>query len=181
MGEYAKALGLIMAVEQEGFSAVPNRTLEAGLLEGAGTSIPSSEPQLLTDQVARASVLALDILSDAATLDALQSKHSRIIQTTGGEDVDGLSTTVLEWAASPESLQAASINQPWGGNNDATVSIEVNPHRQTVAVLRKVPEQVLPVNREMSDIMLGAFTKQPRLLLPAVARALNATLHPHQR
>lgn len=181
MGEYAKPLGLIMAVEQQGFSAELRGNRSTVLVAELDTFLPPlPNTQSLDKQVAQALGLAFDILDDAATLEPMNSAPSKLVRTIPGKGRYGIGTIILQWDNEPKFPGVDVLSLPWHGNDAGTnfgISIEVNPNEQTVAVLRKASPDILRYNGEGMDIMLPAFVRQPKLLLSAVARALNATIN----
>lgn len=176
MGEFAKALGILMAVEQQGFTTKYHGDRHAALIAVP----PLTNPQELNAQVIHASGLAFNILSDALTLEPMKSAPLKLVRTIPGRGRYGIATTILHWDNKPKFPRVDVLSLPWHGNDAGTnfgISVEVDPERQTVAVFRRASPNVLRYNGEGMDIMLPAFVRQPKLLLPAVARALNATIN----
>lgn len=171
MGEYTKALNAIMAAEQEGFHTTFERE----------EPVPFTRDTPVDLQAVLASDIAFNILNDASKLDQVEAIPSRFNQTTKTKGSSRITSTALLLATDEESLRRIAANLPWNGTTSAQISIDVLTDSGMVVVSRIVPPDRSLINGEGGrGIMLDSFTRQPKLLLPAVGRALNAILSPRR-
>lgn len=185
MGEYAKLLGHIMEAQKAGFHVEhwigrPNRRpiSQPGILLQAQPDDPLTNEEFI---LAGNNVKA--ILSDGLQLDEIrQAAYNTTAYIPRRFGLNGISpkvaTVVLQWGseALPPPLD---LRLPYNGDDEGTyfgISVDIDPENASIAVFRRAAPDVLKLN-EGGFWNARIFIQQPKMLLPAVARALNATLN----
>lgn len=181
MREYAKLLGLIIAVERAGFR-VQNQLDRTSSRPISQPEALLSQPNPLTDiEFTLAGNAAKTILNEAAEMDDIRNQaaySTAVYMPRRFGDGREVAAVVLQWGREPLP-EPITLRHPYHGDDNGTyfgISIEIDPKNASISILRRAAPDVLRLH-EGGPWLARAFIQQPMILLPPVARALNATLN----